>query len=91
MSVEPPITTADRGQTLTLVCSSQGGPGNTFKWTQLSTGIQVSSEDSLTIHVSSGDDGGVYRCSVENDAGSDTADATIIGIHAYIHNHICPL
>ena len=79
VNIEPSMATVERGETITLACSSLGGPGNTFTWTQLSTGLQVSSEESLTVSVSSGADGGVYQCLVENDAGNDTADATVIG------------
>ena len=78
--MEPSMASVERNESVTLTCSSQGGPRNTFKWTRPSTGLQVSSESSLVVAVSSGVDGGVYRCHVENDAGSDTADATIIGI-----------
>lgn len=80
VTVEPSMPSVERNESITLTCSSQGGPRNTFTWTRPSTGLQLSSESSLAVAVSSGVDGGVYRCYVDNDAGSDTADANIIGM-----------
>ena len=80
VGIQPSMLTIERGETETLECFVLGGPGNTFAWMQLSTGQQISSEQSLTVTVSSGADGGMYRCSVQNAAGSDTADSTVIGI-----------
>ena len=62
-----------------LTCTGLGGPRNIYSWVQLSSSLQLSSEVSLNVSVSSGRDGGVYRCSVSNDAGNDTADAIIKG------------
>ena len=80
VSVEPSMPSVERNESVTLMCSSQGGPRNTFAWIRPSTGLHLSSESSLTVAVSSGVDGGVYRCYVENDAGCDSADANIIGV-----------
>ena len=73
------MASTERGDTVTLTCSSLGGPGNTFSWIQPPSNTPISSEASLNVSVSSGRNGGVYRCSVRNEAGNDSTDAIING------------
>lgn len=80
VSIEPAMPTVERGESIILTCTALGGPGNIFSWTQSSTALVISSEAVLTVSISSGGDGGVYRCSVENDAGNGNAFTTIIGM-----------
>ena len=68
---------------MTLECSALGGPGNTFTWTHVPTGQEISSNQFVTVQVASGLDGGTYRCLVENEAGSGMAESTIFGNDTY--------
>ena len=73
------MVSTERGDTVTLTCGSLGGPENTFSWVQPPSNTPLSSEASLNVSVSSGRDGGVYICSVRNEAGNDSTDAIING------------
>lgn len=84
MLVTPTFSSGERDRVVTLECSTLGGPGNTFTWTHVPTGQEISSNQSLTVQISSGMDGGAYRCSVENEAGSGMTEATIFGNRNYI-------
>ncbi|XP_065904165.1 hemicentin-1-like isoform X3 [Dysidea avara] len=77
VSVSPPgnILTAVNIK-VTLTCIAQGGPNNMFKWRR--QGVVISNDPVLSIPMVTGSDGGVYQCTVSNDAGSDTATTTII-------------
>ena len=79
VSVSPPgnILTAVNIK-VTLTCIAQGGPNNMFKWRR--QGVVISNDPVLSIPMVTGSDGGVYQCTVSNDAGSDTATTTIIGM-----------
>ena len=77
--VQPQVTDSELGDSATLSCSALGGPRNTISWLRPHSSQQLSSEASLVVAVSGGGDGGVYTCSVTNDAGSGSADATING------------
>ena len=79
VSVDPVVASTGRGDLVTLTCSALGGPRNSILWVQTSSGQQLSSEVSLTLNVSSGADGGPYRCSVTNEAGNGNAEAVING------------
>ena len=65
--------------TVSLTCSAQGGPNNMFEWSK--QGVIVSNSDVLELTMITGSDGGVYQCTVTNDAGSDTASTSVIGMY----------
>ena len=80
--ISPEIENSFNGSTFNLTCNSRGGPLNRFRWTYLVchslkyTGEVVSNESvyELTSTVYTG---GQYQCFVYNDAGNDTATATV--------------
>ena len=74
--ISPLIENSFNGSTFNLTCNSRGGPLNRFRWTYLRTGEVVSIESvyELTSTVYTG---GLYQCFVYNDAGNDTATATV--------------
>ena len=65
--------------TVSLTCSAQGGPNNMFEWSK--QGVIVSNSDVLELTMITGSDGGLYVCNVTNDAGSDTANTSVIGMY----------
>ena len=65
--------------TVRLLCGAQGGPNNMFEWSRL--GVIVSNSDVLELAMIIGSDGGVYQCTVTNDAGSGTANTSVIGMY----------
>ena len=74
------LTTAN--SKVTLTCLADGGPNNVFEWRR--QGVVISNDPVLLIPMVTGSDGGVYRCTVSNAAGSDTATTTVIGMYIYI-------
>ena len=60
-------------------CLALGGPNNMFEWRK--QGMVVSNSDVLELTMITGSDGGTYVCNVTNDAGSDSASASVIGMH----------
>ena len=64
--------------TTSLTCNAQGGPNNMFVWRR--QGMIVSNSSVLELTMITGSDGGVYECTVTNDAGSDMNSATVIGM-----------
>ena len=65
--------------TVSLACGALGGPNNMFEWSK--QGVTVSNSDVLELTMITGSDGGVYQCTVTNDAGSDTASNSVIGMY----------
>ena len=66
--------------TETITCLAQGGPNNMFEWSK--QGVIVSNSDVLVLTMITGSDGGLYVCTVTNDAGSDTATTRVIGMYS---------
>lgn len=64
------------GDDVTLTCSAQGGPDNTFEWQHEGIPINVTTA-SLTIPNISVSEGGDYMCTVSNTAGSGRFTATV--------------
>ena len=64
--------------TVSLRCIAQGGPNNMFEWRKQE--MIVSNSDVLELTMITGSDGGIYHCTVTNDAGSDTASISVIGM-----------
>ena len=63
--------------TVNLTCVAEGGPNNRFVWRR--NGEIVSNNASLELTVITSSDGGMYECTVTNDAGSGTA-TTLVGM-----------
>ena len=77
-AITTPINqTYSLGDTAMLVCTSMGGPDNTYQW--LVNGSDISGETSGTLMFTTmtAADGGVYTCLVSNTAGSDTASTYV--------------
>ena len=64
--------------TINLTCLAQGGPDNMFVWRK--EGMIVSNNSVLELTMITGSDGGVYECTVTNDAGSDMYNTTVFGM-----------
>ena len=69
-------TTVGVGDEVTLTCSAQGGPNNTFTWEHEGTLLNVT-DTSFTISNITISDGGEYTCIARNVAGSGRASATL--------------
>ena len=65
--------------TVSITCTAQGGPDNMFVWRR--QGMIVSSSSALELTMITGSDGGIYECTVTNDAGSGTANSLVIGMY----------
>ena len=78
VSINPQITNSFNGSSVTLTCSAEGGPNNTFQWTYSRTGEVVSTTTQYTLTASI-TTGGEYQCTVTNGAGNDTDNATVNG------------
>lgn len=74
---------SERGSTEMLTCSAQGGPGNSFSWTDPG-GQGVGVTAGVSIAVSDAAAGGSYICTVTNGAGSDAEAITINGMQGLI-------
>ena len=68
-----------RGGEHTLTCSAEGGPGNAVSWVKLGNETEISDSLELVIAITDASVGGVYQCTVENLAGSDSATAVVNG------------
>ena len=62
---------------MNLTCTAQGGPNNMFEWRK--QGVVVSNNSVLELAMITSSDGGTYQCTVTNDAGSGTANVSLIG------------
>ena len=65
--------------TVNLTCMAQGGPNNMFEWSR--QGMTFSNNSVLELTMITGSDGGTYQCTVTNDAGSDVASTSVIGMN----------
>ena len=77
MSASPLNMVFDRGDNVTLNCSAQGGPGNTYQWQRSGTDLDNETMQTLTITQISATDGGEYTCVVSNAAGSGSASTLL--------------
>lgn len=70
----------ERGREYTLTCTSQGGPGNTFRWIKQEYENELLSEmPELVVNITSASVGGLYRCTVTNFAGSGSTAIFVYG------------
>ena len=63
-------------QNITINCSSSGGPDNTYQWqryTDQGSGTIISNSSDLIISNVTVNDGGMYTCTVENEAGEENS------------------
>ena len=80
--------TYNEGTTITLVCTSSGGPNNTYQWQANGEALHGQSSYTLTLPNVTAFTGGIYTCIVSNIAGSNNA-STLVFIFPYflIHPH----
>ena len=71
------------GETVLLQCTSKGGPNNTYQWQVNGTESDGETTQNLTRSNAMASTGGIYTCSVSNEAGSDN-DSTYVFVHPYI-------
>ena len=64
------------------MCTSQGGPNNTYQWQANDTDISGETMETLTLTNVNASTGGMYTCVVNNAAGSDS-DSTFLFIAPY--------
>ena len=64
---------------LLLTCTASGGPNNMFYWFKDGVYLDGITDDTLNIADVTADDGGLYKCVVNNTAGNSSTDITIYG------------
>jgi len=67
----------NRGDNVTLKCSAQGGPDNTYQWQRHGTDLDNETMQTLTLTQINATDGGEYTCVVSNAAGSGSASTLL--------------
>ena len=77
MNISPRFAHIFLGSNVTFNCSSQGGPNNQYQWTHLESGQILSNAPELIITSVATDDEGYYECNVTNEAGSESAQASL--------------
>ena len=89
MTVTPPIMVlANQSDSVTLNCSSEGGPGNTFQWSHDSTDLQGETDPILQLSHLTASDGGRYTCTVTNPASKGRNSTNVIGWSHLGYNNI---
>ena len=78
--------TYKEGTTATLVCTSSGGPNNTYQWQENGEILNGQNSNILTLPNVTASTGGIYTCIVSNIAGSNNA-STYVFIFPYFINH----
>ena len=78
--------TYNEGATATLVCTSLGGPNNTYQWQENGDILYGQNSNILTLPNVTASTGGIYTCIVSNVAGSSNA-STFVFIYPYFINH----
>ena len=79
VAVTPSIVMVNQSESAQFMCTSGGGPGNTFQWYH--NGQILSGENSTVLNITmvTASDAGEYNCTVSNEAGSDGDVSTLIG------------
>ena len=77
--VTPPTVNSQLGETEELICTAMGGPGNSFNWIKQDDDNMTSTGATARINITVDDvsRGGVYECTVMNNAGNDSAETTL--------------
>ena len=71
--------TVEYNDSLTLNCAHSGGPGNMVYW--FKDGLfEGTTGNTLMINAVTAEDGGTYRCVVNNTAGESYTEITIYGM-----------
>ena len=67
------------GDSLNLTCLAEGGPGNRFQWYFNESLLQNETSENLLLlsNITALDNGGLYTCTVINDAGSGSDDTYV--------------
>ena len=73
----PAAQTLNRGDSVTLQCTSMGGPGNTFRWFLNNFLLLGETSPTLIRQNVTVADGGMYNCIVSNTAGNNGASTSI--------------
>ena len=96
--------TVNVGSSLTLSCTSQGSPPDTFTWRKDNdltvlqstsiTAVDYTSASAVfradySIDSVTTSDSGTYTCTVTNPIGSDSATITVVDISKLLHNYFC--
>jgi len=69
---------------VTYTCYADGGPGNTYEWLRLRNSLVVSSIQELILDNTDPLDGGVYQCTITNDAGNTIVMTTLNGEDTFV-------
>ena len=79
VTVTPSIVMVNQSESAQFMCTSSGGPGNTFQWYH--NGQILSGENSTILNITmvTASNAGEYNCTVSNEAGSDGDVSTLIG------------
>ena len=77
VSVSPFNMVFNRSDNVTLNCSAQGGPDNTYQWQRNGTDLDSETMQTLTLTQINATDGGEYTCVVSNAAGSGSASTLL--------------
>ena len=77
VSITPDNTTLDDSDSVTLNCTTEGGPANTFQWSFDGEELENETLSNLTLSSVIAEDGGAYTCSVTNPAGSGSFTAYV--------------
>lgn len=77
VAVTPQVEDGFHGFNYSTLCSASGGLNNEFSWTYLRTGDTLVADASLDLLDVSVLQAGDYRCTVSNQAGSDSAIYTL--------------
>ena len=78
--------TYEVGDTATLVCTSSGGPNNTYQWLANGENLHGQNFDTLTLPNVTASTGGIYTCMVSNIAGSNNASTSVFIFPYFIDN-----
>ena len=70
MTIEPKDETFNDSDTVSLICITFGGPGNTFQLAFNGEEIESQTSSTLTLTDVTEKDGGAYTCTVTNPAGN---------------------
>ena len=67
------------GDSVNLTCLAEGGPGNRFRWYFNDSLLQNETAENLILvsNITALDNGGLYTCTVINDAGSGSDDTYV--------------
>ena len=85
--VDRPTVLTNFNSTEIITCTADGGPDNMFEWRKQGPALVITRNSILELTMITGSDGGVYECTVTNDAGSDMNSTSVIGMY-YIINFL---